>query len=71
MGYKLFARLKEFVSAINVEPGWLLWMMGLGMFYMPAQVRVRTSHEHHTTTTTATTTNNNNFFTTNITNHHP
>jgi len=37
MGYKLFARLKEFVGAINVEPGWLLWMMGLGMFYMPAQ----------------------------------
>ena len=33
-------RLKEFVTAINVEPAWLLYFVGIGMFYMPSQVPI-------------------------------
>ena len=37
---KLMDRLKEFVAAINVEPAWLLYFVGIGMFYMPSQVPI-------------------------------
>ena len=40
MGGKLMNRLKEFVAAINVEPAWLLYFVGIGMFYMPSQVPI-------------------------------
>ena len=38
MVVKLLERLKEFVRAINVEPAWLFYFVGIGMFYMPSQV---------------------------------
>ena len=38
MVVKLLERLKEFVTAINVEPAWLFYFVGIGMFYMPSQV---------------------------------
>jgi len=37
MVVKLLERLKEFVTAINVEPAWLFYFVGIGMFYMPSQ----------------------------------
>ena len=37
---KLMDRLKEFVAAINVEPAWLFYFVGIGMFYMPSQVPI-------------------------------
>ena len=37
---KLMDSLKEFVAAINVEPAWLLYFVGIGMFYMPSQVPI-------------------------------
>ena len=37
---RLVERLKEFVTAINVEPAWLLYFVGIGMFYMPSQVPI-------------------------------
>ena len=33
-------RLKDFVAAINVEPAWVLYFVGIGMFYMPSQVPI-------------------------------
>ena len=40
MGVRLVERLKEFVRAINVEPAWFLYFVGIGMFYMPSQVTI-------------------------------
>ena len=37
---KLMDKLKEFVTAINVEPAWLFYFVGIGMFYMPSQVPI-------------------------------
>ena len=38
MDVKLVERLKGFLTAINVEPAWFLYFVGIGMFYMPSQV---------------------------------
>ena len=41
MGLKLVERLKGFLTAINVEPAWFLYFVGIGMFYMPSQVPLK------------------------------